>query len=275
MKIKEIREGILGSIASGIGNAVAPNAMNDLKKQRERSAYSAANNPHQHDDSRKLQLKAHEIYKNWIATLQSTGTPIPVNPTDIKTELDQFLQLPTNLPPQFELGQPPKMFAGGQTNEQGTIIKLELTSPNPTDIEFYIASTLMYNEQLLARHQTQQRVGNQAAQPSGMDVDRLAGAGARLDDGVSMVSIDPLRIKYGKAQYALNDNGEWATWPRKAPVQQALQVFLDRQADIIEKQHGTQASAAQTARTALIGSMSPQQKQQLIQQIEAKLGITA
>jgi len=265
MKIKEIQEGILGSIASGIGNAVAPNAMNDLKKQRERSAYSDAKNPHQHDDSRKLQLKAHELYKNWLATLQSTGTPVPTNLNDIKTALDQFLQLPPNLPPQFELGHPPKMFAGGQTNERGTIIKLELKSPNPTDIEFYIASTLMYNEQLLLRHRT----GNQVdtAHPSGMDVDRLTAAGARLDDGVSMISIDPLRIKYGKSQYALNDNGEWATWPRKAPVQQALQAFLDRQADIIEKQHGTHASAAQTARTALISSMTPQQKQQLIQQI--------
>jgi hypothetical protein len=63
---------------------------------------------------------------------------------------------------------------------------------------------------------------------------------AQLSPKTSVVSYDPMVIKYNNTDYSINDAGEWAKFGSKVPVPQALGKFLDQQEDIIVR--STQAT---------------------------------
>lgn len=81
---------------------------------------------------------------------------------------------------------------------------------------------------------------------------------AQLSPKTSVVSYDPMVIKYNNTDYSINDAGEWAKFGSKVPVPQALGKFLDQQEDIIVR--STQSADPYQQAPATPAPVQPKQR---------------
>jgi hypothetical protein len=156
----------------------------------------------------------------------------------------------------------------GSDYSTGPIIQKEInkipvpTAVNPGSIRQYLdqtgkvfvdvnANVLAYQ---LAQQQAQQAEKEQQAaaaekEQQSKQTQQTQQQGPQLAQGVSVVSADPVILRYGKHDYYIADDGMWHAMNNKNPVPDAWQQFFDQQAEIAEPQRQVVQQPAQPAQS--------------------------
>jgi hypothetical protein len=124
----------------------------------------------------------------------------------------------------------------------GFVKKYDIEVP-PAPAELNDASTAKYINDVVSQGLGAAALGmTKAQEPAALD------KGPQLDPGVSVVSDNPMVLRYGKDDYAINDQGQWAkSNNQKATLSQAMQEFLDKQERSILSYKPPQQQQAQAA----------------------------